>query len=219
MKLLNKKAVVMSGSKGIGRSIALELKKIIKNVSITSSKNLDTSDIDQVKKFIKDVKKTDILILNTGGPPNKDFFKISEDEWKKYYNQLFLSFILILQNLKINKNGYVFLISSAVIKEPSENLILSGPYRLAFSSLFKSYSKLVAKHNISCINIAPGPIKTRRLKSLVKNLKEFEKKLPMKRAGEPDEIGKFVSTVISNKIKYLSGVTINFDGSLSNSLF
>lgn len=219
MKLLDKKAVIISGSRGIGKSIALELKKIIKNTITTSSRELDTSNITQVKSFINKIKRTDILILNTGGPPSKNFFSISEDEWIKYYNQLFLSFVLILQKLKINKNGYIFLISSSVIKEPLDNLVLSSPYRLAFSSILKTYSKLMAKNNISCINIAPGPIKTNRLKSLVKNLKEFEKQLPMKKAGSPDEIGKFISSIISNNIKYLSGVTINFDGSLSNSLF
>ena len=51
------------------------------------------------------------------------------------------------------------------------------------------------------------------------NIKEFEKTLPMKRLGEPEEIGNFVKSIIENKIKYLSGVTINFDGANSNHIF
>ncbi len=38
----------------------------------------------------------------------------------------------------------------------------------------------------------------------------------MKRLGKPEEIGNFVKGIIQNKIKYLSGVTINFDGANSN---
>ena len=49
-------------------------------------------------------------------------------------------------------------------------------------------------------------------------MKEFEKTLPMKRSGKPEEIGDFVSSIIRNKIKYLTGVTINFDGGASNYL-
>ena len=41
----------------------------------------------------------------------------------------------------------------------------------------------------------------------------------MKRAGDPGEIGRFVRLIIENEIKYLNGVTINFDGGLSNNLF
>ena len=77
----------------------------------------------------------------------------------------------------------------------------------------------VSEKKISCINIAPGPIKTRRLEQLAKNLDKFEKKLPMKYAAGPDEIGNFVKSILKNKIKYLNGVTINFDGGLSDFLF
>jgi len=54
---------------------------------------------------------------------------------------------------------------------------------------------------------------------LIENVKEFEKSLPMKRLGEPEEIGNFVKAIIENKIKYLTGVTINFDGANSNYIF
>ena len=83
------------------------------------------------------------------------------------------------------------------------------------SSLLKSYSIDNSKKKISVINIAPGPFKTRRVKDLVKNLKKFEKNLPTKKIGNPNEIGKFVKFVIKNKIKYLSGSTIYFDGNLN----
>jgi 3-oxoacyl-[acyl-carrier protein] reductase len=57
------------------------------------------------------------------------------------------------------------------------------------------------------------------LLGLVGDIDEFEKTLPMKRAGDPGEIGRFVRLIIENEIKYLNGVTINFDGGLSNNLF
>ena len=50
-------------------------------------------------------------------------------------------------------------------------------------------------------------------------LREFEKTLPMKRLGEPEEIGNFVKGIIENNVKYLTGVTINFDGANSNYIF
>jgi len=112
-----------------------------------------------------------------------------------------------------------FLISSSVIKEPTPKLVISSAYRSSFSSVFKILSKKFAERNVSCINIAPGPINTERTRELFENIEEMKKTLPMKRLGEPEEIGNFVKAIVENKIKYLSGVVINIDGANSNYVF
>jgi len=213
------RAIVIGGSRGIGKAISVSLSEIGYDVIATSKKDLDTSDLDSVKNFVNVHKDVDVLVLNTGGPPAKEFFSISEEEWQKYHNQLFLGFCIILKNISINEGGYIFLISSSVIKEPNPNLIISSAYRLAFSSVLKILSKNYAEKNISCINIAPGPINTERTKELVEDVEKYAKSLPMKRLGEPKEIGDFVRSIVEKKIKYLSGVVINFDGANSTCLF
>ena len=213
------RAIVLGGSRGIGKAISESLKSIEIDVFAASKNDIDTSDLSSVKKFLEKHNQTDILVLNTGGPPPKQFSTITEDDWKLYHNQLFLGFCTILQNIKINDGGYIFLISSHVIKEPNPNLIISSAYRAAFSEVFKILSKEYAGKNISCINIAPGPINTDRTRELIENIEEFKKSLPMKRLGEPEEIGNFVKAIVENKIKYLSGVVINFDGANSNYIF
>ena len=213
------KAIVLGGSRGVGKSISNALKTIEIDVFTASKNEIDTSNLDSVKKFLEIHNETDILVLNTGGPEPKPFLTITEEDWKFYHNQLFLGFVTILQNIKINNGGYIFLISSSVIKEPNAKLIISSAYRAAFAEVFKVLSKEYAEKNISCVNIAPGPINTDRTRELIKNIKEFEKTLPMKRLGEPEEIGNFVKAIVENNIKYLSGVTINFDGANSNYIF
>jgi len=213
------KAIVLGGSRGIGKAISDSLKSIKIDVFAASQKDIDTSNLDSVKKFLEIHNETDILVLNTGGPEPKPFLNITKDDWNKYHNQLFLGFCIILQKIKVNDSGYIFLISSNVIKEPNVKLIISSAYRAAFSEIFKVLSKQYAEREISCVNIAPGPINTDRTKELINNIEEFEKTLPMKRLGEPEEIGNFVKAIVENKIKYLSGVTINFDGANSNSIF
>jgi 3-oxoacyl-[acyl-carrier protein] reductase len=160
------KAIVIGGSRGIGKAISDSLKSINCHVTAASKGDIDTSNLDSVKKFAESHSDTDILILNTGGPKAKEFSEVTEDDWKKYHNQLFLGFCLILQKIKINDGGYIFLISSSVIKEPNPKLVISSAYRAAFSEVFKILSKDYAKKNISCINIAPGPINTDRTTEL-----------------------------------------------------
>ena len=211
-------SIILGGSRGIGKEIYIELNKISHNIIQCSSKDIDTSNLESVKKFIKKNKKADVLILNTGGPPPKDFYKISEKEWSKYFNQLFLSFTIMLQKIKIKKGGYVFLISSSIIKEPSVGLEISSSLRTGFVSLFKSISLHDNNRNISFVNVAPGPFKTERVEELVTNMRSFEKNLPTGKIGNPNEIGKFVRFVVENKIKYLTGSTVYFDGNINKSI-
>ena len=214
-----KKAIVIGSSRGIGKAIAESLNSLDIDVVTTSKQDIDTSNLQSVKEFSQKNHTADILVLNTGGPPMMEFNKISEDDWNRYHNQLFVGFCTILQQISVNDNGYIFVITSNVIKEPNSKLIISSAYRSAFSSVFKILSKEYAKRQISCLNIAPGPIDTDRTKELIDNVDEYAKTLPMKRLGNPEEIGNFVKSIIENDIKYLSGSVINFDGANSNFIF
>ena len=214
-----KKAIVLGSSRGIGKAIAESLNSLDIDVVTTSKQDIDTSNLQSVKEFSQKNHTADILVLNTGGPPMMDFNKITEGDWNRYHNQLFVGFCTILQQISVNDNGYIFVITSNVIKEPNSKLIISSAYRSAFSSVFKILSKEYAKRQISCLNIAPGPIDTDRTKELIDNVDEYAKTLPMKRLGNPEEIGNFVKSIIENDIKYLSGSVINFDGANSNFIF
>ena len=214
-----KKAIILGGSRGIGKAISDSLKKLDLEVLSASSADIDTSDLESVNKFSEKNDVTDILVLNTGGPPIIEFKKITNEDWNKYHNQLFVGFCTLLQKITINDGGYVFVITSNVIKEPNAKLIISSAYRAAFSSVFKILSKEFASRDITMINISPGPINTDRTKELVSDVGEYADSLPMKRLGEPQEIGNFVASIIEKEIKYLSGAVINFDGSNSNFIF
>ena len=214
-----KKAIVLGGSRGIGKAISNSLKKLDLEVLSASSTDIDTSDLESVNKFAEENSTADILVLNTGGPPIIEFQKITNEDWNKYHNQLFVGFCTLLQKIMVNDGGYIFAITSNVIKEPNAKLIISSAYRAAFSSVFKILSKEFASRNITMINIAPGPINTDRTKELVSDVEKYADSLPMKRLGDPQEIGNFVRSIVEKEIKYLSGAVINFDGSNSNFIF
>ena len=218
------RALVIGGTAGIGNSIYKHLKPLCKEAIKTGRKEIDTTSVESTEKYIDNLKnkKFDVLVLNTGGPPDINFDKISNDEWIKNFNRLFLSFINIIKKIEINKNGYIFLVSSYIIKEPSDSLIISSSIRTGFVSLFKSLSKLYETKKISFINLAPGPIRTERLENLLKaenqSFDSFAKTMPHKNVPKPDELGLFVKFVVKNKIKSFNGATIPFDSGLLKSI-
>jgi len=104
-----KTAIVLGGSRGIGKAIADSLKSIGCDVIATSKSELDTSNLENVSSFAEKHNQVDILVLNTGGPEPKEFFSVTEEDWNRYHNQLFLGFCLLLQKIKINDGDTYFL--------------------------------------------------------------------------------------------------------------
>ena len=94
-----KKALILAGSRGIGKAIANSLKEIPwLKVDALSSKDLDTSNLEKCIELCDSYESVDVIVLNTGGPPAKPFSDITLDDWNKYHNQLFLGLALILQS-------------------------------------------------------------------------------------------------------------------------
>ena len=61
------KAIVLGGSRGIGKSISDSLKSIQIDVFAASKKDIDTSDLNSVKKFLEKTFKRRLLF---NCPPN-----------------------------------------------------------------------------------------------------------------------------------------------------
>ena len=211
-------AIVLGGSRGIGAAIASALSKSGYGVLAASSSDVDTADMGSVRAFCSAHPRTDLLVVNTGGPPAREFADVSEQDWEKYHRQLFLGPAEILKKIRVNSGGHVFLISSSVVKEPSPKLVISAAYRAALVEVFKLLSKEYAREGTACINIAPGLVDTDRMREVIADHQEAKKAIPMGRFGEPREIGDFVAAVASRKIGFLSG-TVNFDGASAVSAF
>ena len=205
-------AIVLGGTRGIGRAIAEALASSGHSVKAAGRGDIDTSEPDSVKRFAAANHTTDILVLNTGGPPPKTYTEVTDQEWSKYHNQLFAGMVTLLRDIRVRDGGYIFLISSSVVKEPNPRLAISCAYRAAFTEIFKLASGDLAARGVSCINIAPGLIATDRTREILGDMRVNPADLPMGRMGEPREIGEFVASIIDKSIKYLSGVTITFDG-------
>ncbi len=217
--MTGKTALVLGSSRGVGAAIRQALLDSGYGAPSFGSRDINTADHASVLAFTAAYPATDVLVLNTGGPSKKSFSEITKDEWETAHQQLFVSFATLLQKIEVRSGGFIFLVSSHLITEPKENMLLSAAYRLAFWSVLKALSKTFAARQVSCVNLALGPILTERLKALNPDMPALVDRQPMKRVGTPEEIGKLVRALVEGNIKCLSGTTVVLDGSLSNALF
>ena len=83
------KAIILGATSGIGKSIADNLENSCDQIIRLGSKDVDTSSIKSVDKFCKKFKSPDILVLNTGGPPDIKFHKMDDKIWINNFNNFF----------------------------------------------------------------------------------------------------------------------------------
>ena len=86
------KAIILGGTSGIGKSIVNRLEKVCDKVIGVGRKEVDTTSLKSVRNFAKKNHGVDVLVLNTGGPPDLKVSDISDEIWLENFNKLFLSY-------------------------------------------------------------------------------------------------------------------------------
>lgn len=243
--LQNKVALVLASSKGLGKAVAIELAKEGAKVIICGTDVLalahtedeikmfapsnvasivcDITDEHQRKRLVEQSVTTfgsiDILVTNTGGPAAGGFDQFNLDDWKHFYNLMFLSAVdiikQVLPGMKAKQFGRILTITSITVKQPVDNLISSNAVRISLAGLVKSLSNEVAADGITVNNLLPGYTETNRLQELMEktpNAAKVKESIPMKRFGTPEEFAAAAAFLVSERASYITGQSLAVDG-------
>ena len=241
-------ALVMGGSRGIGRGIAGALAREGARVAISSRSEeslrataseiegdvqvfpADTGDLDRLRELPGEVDKAlgpiDILVANTGGPPPGGALDNSLEEWEEAFRSLVLALRVLLDGVVPGMRergwGRIVNVSSSSIREPIPHLTLSNANRLAALGLLETLADEVTADGITVNTVATGMFATERLADPEGSLKGAEEaakqRVPAKRLGHPDEYGDLVAFLCSERAAYLTGAVIPLDGGLLRSV-
>jgi 3-oxoacyl-[acyl-carrier protein] reductase len=175
-----------------------------------------------------------ILVNNTGGPPPGSVLTATEEAFEQAFNQhLIVNQLLaqaVIPSMKEAGYGRIINIISTSIRIPITGLAVSGTVRGAVAVWSKILANEVGQYNITVNNILPGSTKTQRLESLIRNNAEkrgvskevveheMQQDIPMKRFGEPSELGAVAAFLASPAASYVNGVSIPVDGGKTGSL-
>ena len=197
----------------------------------------DITNKNDIKKLVEvtyeKFGRLDHLVTSAGGPPSKPFMETSEEEWYSTYDLLVMSVVRLVKEskeyLKEGEGGTIVNITSRSVKEAMEGLVLSNSVRMAVIGLMKTLSKELGP-KIRANAILQGLHETDRLKNLLQKqvdegkFKTYEDALnaksndiPLKRIGEPMELGEVAAFLCSKKSSYLNGVSLVLDGGGSHS--
>jgi 3-oxoacyl-[acyl-carrier protein] reductase len=257
----NRVAIVAASSKGLGKAVALGLAREGVQLALCArtettlnatveeiyaatgvqafARAVDVTSADQVCQFVRETArhfgKVDICVTNAGGPPAKTFAETTLEDWQAAANLNLMSTIYfareVLPLMQNGKWGRFITITSAAVKQPLDNLILSNAVRAAVSGLVKSLSNEYAKDNILVNNVCPGYTLTARLGELSNKMAGREgvdaqqiqarwtSQIPMRRLGRPEEFAAVVVFLASECSSYITGASITVDGGLVKGIY
>lgn len=234
-------ALITGASRGIGKACAVALasegfkiaihyrgsedlaKELAGSLPEASIFQADISDEEQCKTLFKSVKdkygRVDVLVNNAGMSIDQvitfakpsDFEKILSVNIKSVFN---LCKLVSKQMIK-QKSGSIINLSSVVGHTGNAGQSMYAASKGAITSFTKSIAMDLAGFGIRVNTVAPGFIETDMTEALPEDVKEaILSKIPLKRLGEPQEVGKAVAFLASDSSSYITGSTIHVNGGM-----
>jgi 3-oxoacyl-[acyl-carrier protein] reductase len=251
LEINGRRALVTAASRGLGRAIACALAAegadvvaVARNAELLralvdesaglrggiTTRNCDLADAGAVAALSDVLGQTEILVLNTGGPPPGPVADVSDAVWVQQFESMFLSVVrltrLALPGMLERRYGRIIVVVSAGVLEPIANLGISNSLRMAVVGWAKTLSNEVAGSGITVNCLAPGRIATDRVAQLDRgraqreaiSVEEVErqarKSIPAGRYGDAAEFASVAAFLAGAGAAYVTGGVIRVDGGM-----
>jgi 3-oxoacyl-[acyl-carrier protein] reductase len=239
-----KTALITGGSRGIGAAIARRFAEHGADVAFTyrsseaqalaladelaglgvraKAYHSDASSFVEAETLIasvlQDFGRLDALVNNAGITQDTLMLRMSEEQWDK----------VILTNLKsvfnltkhalrpmMRTGGAIINLSSIVGITGNAGQANYAASKAGIIGFTKSIAKEMGSRNIRCNAIAPGFIATDMTDELNEQTRNaYLANIPLKRFGNPEEVGDVCVFLASDMATYISGQTISVCGAL-----
>jgi len=200
-------------------------KRVAKEIERSGQKVLlfqaDVSKSDKVNRMVKATLdafgRVDILVNNAGIAPFIPFLELSEEVWDKTIDTnlkgAFLCSQAVAKVMVKQKRGKIINITSVVAEAGQGYLAHYGASKAGMNSLTKSMATELGPHGINVVAVGPGPIAIKRNLKRIPNFREVvAKRLPLRKAGEAEDIAKTVVFLASKDANFITGQILYADG-------
>ena len=197
---------------------------------------LDTGGVRALSaEALRRLGRIDILVNNAGAIKGGDFLTTPDEEWLRGWSLKLLGYIRMaretLPHMQRQGSGRIINVVGAAGRNPATTYMMGGTANAALINFTKALSDLAAKDGILVTGVSPGPVKTERWDSLLRQQAEaagqdvftFEKarsaELPLGRIALPEEVADLICFLASARATFLTGITITVDGGITRGVY
>jgi len=166
--------------------------------------------------------RIDVLVSNAGIYPLVFLDEMTEDDWDRIFainvKGMFFMVAAVLPSMRTRRRGRIVLTSS-VVGPITGNFGTAhyGASKAAMLGFMRSVALEVAQEGVTINAVLPGHIETEGSKARMSKEEAVKVALtvPVKRLGDPREIGYAMLFLASDEAGYITGQTIVVDGGLT----
>ena len=243
MDLIKGKVALITGaSRGIGKAIALKFASEGADIAFTDLKIIPetvteiealgvkvkayesnaadfTATETVVNQILEDFGRIDILVNNAGITKDGLMLRMTEQQWdavltvnlKSAFNYIHAVTPVMMRQ----RGGSIIGMSSVVGVHGNAGQCNYASSKAGMIALHKSIAQEMGPKGIRANCIAPGFIITDMTAALPEDVrKEWEKRIPMRRGGTPEDIAGVALFLASDLSGYVSGQVIPVDGAM-----
>jgi 3-oxoacyl-[acyl-carrier protein] reductase len=184
----------------------------------------DASSFDQseemVNEIAKDFGQIDILVNNAGITRDNLLMRMTEADWdlviKVNLKSVFNLTKAVQKFMLKQRFGSIINMSSVVGVNGNAGQSNYSASKAGLIGFTKSVAQELGSRNIRCNAIAPGFIETKMTEKLpIEVRNEWIKTIPLRRAGQPDDVANVATFLASDLSAYVTGQVINVCGGMS----
>ena len=235
-------ALIIGGSRGIGRCIALRLANSGFDIWLTYRGNhsaaekvkeeieqtgracvlfcFDVSDYQATEAALQkvtDVNPPDVVVYNAGIARDNLMVWMTKDEWDSVLSTNLDGFynvmhVVLFPMLRM-KRGRIVVISSTSGEIGQAGQVNYSASKAGLIGAVKALAREVGKKNIVVNAVAPGVIETEMTAKLPRD--KILPLIPLQRFGNSDDVAAVVNFLCSEKHMYIHGQVIGINGGLA----
>lgn len=172
---------------------------------------------EAVQQAVDELGGLNILVNNAAVQfPKTEFKDITGKQVRETFETNIISFFYVTREAMrhLKKGDSIINTASVTAYRGSEHLIDYSSTKGAIVSFTRSTSAMLAEKGIRVNGVAPGPIWTPLIPATftADEVAKFGQDVPMKRAGQPSEVGPAYVFLASEDASYITGQIIHING-------